>query len=756
MNVDPRKTNLMLFLNDRDPLLWGKVVELRDRISDWLSYIPETFPHYTRHTVVHSDAIISQLSKLLFQEEESVQPVIKLSGMEAYILAVASYMHDTGMVVSNAEKQKILESEGWREWVSQEGIGGRRWREIEALRKGPIPAESAVRNFLADLETRFLMAEFIRRTHHFRAQVFMTQLSEHLPQFAFQDPMLMRAIANVCIAHGLPQSELQDRDRYPDRTDIQEQQVNLRFLAILLRLGDLLDLSTDRACSLLLNAACPLPAESLAHWSQYKRIVRRLTSPDRIEIVAQCETQEEHRALKDWCEWIVQEIRNAAVTMARSERHRDWQPPIATIDCSEATIRIEPAPNASYIPSNWRFELDEDMVFRRLIHDLYVEPKSFVRELIQNALDATRCQMYLDLRDESEETPDSPTQVPEVRRQRYPVKLALSTIDVISPLSGEVEKRQVLAFEDVGIGMDREILQRYLLQIGRSYYTTYDFQKNFKFVPTSRFGTGFLSVFNVSDHISIETYKPSTSALLGPLHLVLTGPRNYLLLEKGRRTQTGTCVKVFLRESFNPGELTRLVSSWCRRVEFPILVDDLGTHSIIVAERKEQFTYEIPDPTDTRARYAVRAFDVDRQDIQGELYVFARIDQEGERWDAWSHANYAAPGKDPRASKPAFPASLRCIHGISVGNDRDGGPTGERLDFRGSNIPRAALSRDVIRVSREEQDDSSRSRLRSRWTEVIADHLATSRRANSPTGWRYKQAMVDYFHAPEFGPHYRK
>ncbi len=96
MGTDFRKTALMGFLKDKEPVYWGKVVELRTEVENWLSYIPQTFPHYTRHTVQHSDAILVQLSKLLFRDDSPEQPVVNLSAMETYILVAAAYLHDGG------------------------------------------------------------------------------------------------------------------------------------------------------------------------------------------------------------------------------------------------------------------------------------------------------------------------------------------------------------------------------------------------------------------------------------------------------------------------------------------------------------------------------------------------------------------------------------------------------------------------------------------------------------------------------------
>ena len=740
----------MAYLKNWNTIYFGKLLELRGAIKNWLSYIPQTFPHYTRHTVEHSDEIVAQLSKLLFKDDDPSQPVVRLSSSEVYILGAAAYLHDSGMVVPDNQKTKILASDAWKTWTTGEGGGAKRWREIQALRAGQEPADDAVRYFLADIQIRFLIAEFVRLTHHQRAADVITQHQGMLGRFAFDDPILLKTIADVCVAHGLKQHELEDRERYPERRDVLGQQVNVRFLAILLRIGDLLDVSYDRACPLLLNAASPLPAESLAHWTQYRRISHRLTSPETIEITADCETQEEHRFLQDWFQWMVAEIHEAGTVMARATRHNDWQVPQASLDDVRGTIKIRPAASATYLPSKWTFELDHEAVFQRLISDVYDHPAAFVRELLQNAFDANRSKMYADFVKDGLKAPEYPNQVDEGRRYRYPVKVSLRTEEISNALSGEAEERQILTVEDFGIGMDREVIQRYFLQVGRSYYTTDEFRRSFSFVPTSRFGLGFLSVFAVSDQVTVETYKPESQNHDGPIRLTLTGPRNYLLTDHGERQRSGTVIEVLLREQMKPGELTTLVSSWCRRVEFPIFVDDLGTSSTVYCERPEQFTYELPVATKNGAKFAVRAFPTNRPQIDGELYVFALLDHRGESWADWYWANYSYPEEHPSASKPKFPGNLTCLHGISMGHhpNYSNGPMSARLDYRGeSHHP--TLSRERSR-RRSIQRGNLDPEILGRWEEIINEHLVTSSRAKSQDGWKYKQRLVDYFPLQSF------
>ncbi len=724
-------------------------MELRECVQSWLSYIPQTFPHYTRHTEKHSDEIVVQASKLLFNDEDPNRATIKMSSLEAYILIASAYLHDVGMVVADQEKMEILKSETWKEWVST-GAGAQRWQDIYMLRNGNQPQNEVDRNFIADLQVRFLVAEFIRRVHHYRVDDVIRRHHTALARFSFDDPVLQRTITDVCIAHGLPHHELEDQERYPDRRDIRGEAVNVRLMAILLRLADLLDMSSDRACPLLLNAACPLPPDSLAHWSQYQRITHRLTAPDKLEITAECETQDEHRVLQDWCQWIVDEIKNARALMARASRHGEWHPPHASLEGSESTIVIRPAPGATYIPSSWSFELDQESVFERLIHDVYQHPLIFIRELIQNSLDAIRCRMYSDLRRKSIDPPEFPTHVSKDQREQYSLNIVLENRNIFNALSGHNEQKQVLIIEDSGIGMDREIIQKYLLQVGRSYYTTDEFRRNYGFVPMSRFGIGFLSVFAASNLVTIDTYKPLSSQVDGPVRLTLTGPRNYLLTEIGQRSTCGTKIEVYLKDPIEAGAVTRMISSWCRRVEFPIYVTEFGAETLIVAEQPGMFVYEIPCVTRKSARFLIRSYPIDRPGVEGEFYIFAYIDEKGESWAERDWATYRYPKINPRATQPPTVENLVCLHGIASESHPylSDGSVSVRVDYRGSAV-RADLSRHQIAHSRNYARDTDPV-LMSRLEEILKEHLNTTPRARGRDGWKYKQKLIDSIAAPKF------
>ena len=62
MIIDLQQIALVGYLRAHNDLYCGKVLGLRQVVQNWLSYIPQTFSHYTRHTMQYNDDIVAQVS----------------------------------------------------------------------------------------------------------------------------------------------------------------------------------------------------------------------------------------------------------------------------------------------------------------------------------------------------------------------------------------------------------------------------------------------------------------------------------------------------------------------------------------------------------------------------------------------------------------------------------------------------------------------------------------------------------------------
>jgi hypothetical protein len=115
---------------------------------------------------------------------------------------------------------------------------------------------------------------------------------------------------------------------------------------------------------------------------------------------------------------------------------------------------------------------------------IYGHRKNGLRELIQNSLDA--CKSRKEIEDKHREFGD----------------------EVYNPVVKVIldkEKNQVI-ISDNGSGMTIEILKKYFLNVGSSYYTSDDFLlKGLKHKPIGNYGIGFLACFMLSDIVTVKT-----------------------------------------------------------------------------------------------------------------------------------------------------------------------------------------------------------------------------------------------------------
>ena len=653
MSSDITKSRLIKWLSVKDQALASRALHIRDETSKWLLHIVGLFPHYPSHGIDHSDRIIEQLSRLLFSE---ARPVVKFSTAEVYCLLCSAYLHDIGMVVSPSDELEILASDDWRSFVSEGGAGNAEYERYIPLRDMAARDRSDVSGFLSSRVLNHLIADFVRRNHHERGRATLG-LHPYLRQLVDDgDTVAFETIASISSGHGASTSELADESRFPEERDVFDGKVNVRFLARLLRIGDLLDLSSRRADPMTARAVGPLPMTSKPHWQQYSAKRHENITPSVIEFKFECADQQTHRVLRDWFAWLEAEVQATGLEQLHASRHGSWKMPRcmvaskATTDAPlgrrKPTIVVAPRAQARYEFHDWRLELDSEKVLERLIFDVYQNPTVFVRELIQNALDATRCQLYADYsaRNPGVTAPDRPSRFAAEIRELYPVKISLADEDVRLSPDSPSERRPVFTIEDSGTGMSEEIIRRYFLQVGRSYYQSNEFRARFKFSPTSRFGVGFLSVFAVSKDITVDTLRRSESTgRLEGIRLRLTEPRNYLLTEPllasemGREPEkSGTRIRVVLNAWQAENSLAEIVRTWCVALEVPMIVTDRGTVSEIRHERLVDGLVVAPGRVDRNARFVLRAFDIDSHGVEGQVGIVAYEDELGEGWcDCW-------------------------------------------------------------------------------------------------------------------------
>src|SRR5258708_24930732 len=143
----------------------------------------------------------------------------------------------------------------------------------------------------------------------------------------------------------------------------------------------------------------------------------------------------------------------------------------------------------NYVSGRFRFSLSEDKILNLLTGDnLYPDHFVFIRELLQNAIDTVRHRVFIERNDKSKIEP-------------RPL-----TVSYFKDPEGYYWLRE----DDCGMGMSQDIIEKYLLNKGNSYYQSDEFKlqkieirakAGDDFVPISRFGIDLLRSFITCERI---------------------------------------------------------------------------------------------------------------------------------------------------------------------------------------------------------------------------------------------------------------
>lgn len=126
-----------------------------------------------------------------------------------------------------------------------------------------------------------------------------------------------------------------------------------------------------------------------------------------------------------------------------------------------------------FLPIDFEFTMDKERLLNMFIYGMYTYRYEAIRELIKNCIDATR-------------------------RMSSSKNGEPYFAEIVFELSGD---NRTLTVTDNGIGLNEYEIKHYLTKIGRSFYSSEEF--NHEFTPLSEFGIGILSAFMLTSRIEI-------------------------------------------------------------------------------------------------------------------------------------------------------------------------------------------------------------------------------------------------------------
>jgi hypothetical protein len=276
-----------------------------------LQNIISIFPHYSRHDASHSQHILLNIERLLGET------ITSLTATDTWLLLEAAYWHDIGMVITSDDISNDLKSAEFKEYVAD--IASQKGHELQIFAKQFSTLDP--RDCFASAETsqeavelyRQLLAGWYWIRHSKRAAGIVDTPWERLgitsPRNELVPRRLFLLLGTICRMHGCTFACILEDLPFCE-TGMATDDCHPRFIACLLRLGDLFDLDDNRFCPVMLRVAGHIPPSGLAHISRHDALKHFRLDPDRVEITAECQNYESYEVTDQWFRWIEEEFSN--------------------------------------------------------------------------------------------------------------------------------------------------------------------------------------------------------------------------------------------------------------------------------------------------------------------------------------------------------------------------------------------------------------------------------------------------------------
>lgn len=484
-----------------------------------MSTIALNFQHYSRHDESHSVCIIQRIEQVLGRERINL-----LSTGDLWLILQVAYSHDIGMALTHEQVVDLWKNDqGFKEYLDEcldedledlhkvalffkeadnliqrreqmEGLDGKERLHFEE--DWPISIESYL---------NILISEYVRKYHAFRAKDKGEELDPQKKSainprlYAFADEVVAMHARNFDDIFTLKKEEdsFEDGNMHP------------QFVAVLLRLGDLLDIDNNRFDPYFVEHFGRLPSASLLHMKKHKAITHICVSEGEISVEAETDEYMVAVISDSWFKNIEKEVENLIC-------YWNQLVPKKLIGCRMKKSICKTFLCGQLFDSSKKleFSVNKERLIDLLIGtSVYQTEMECIREYIQNSLDASKVQLWIDLengkydfaRFKNEDVLDNSQLTPfDLDRRVY------ENYQITISVEWNEERDKIrLSFHDNGIGIEREYMEK-LSTIGtgwhgRTQYANY-LHKMAKWLrPTGGFGIGMQSAFMVSDSVEIRT-----------------------------------------------------------------------------------------------------------------------------------------------------------------------------------------------------------------------------------------------------------
>ncbi|MDR3681121.1 MAG: ATP-binding protein [Flavipsychrobacter sp.] len=464
-----------------------------------LQAVSNLFPHYSLHDETHSVTIVNNIIRILGKEN-----IAKLSAIDIWLILEAAYCHDIGMVVSSEKMIEAIQTERFIQYfediLSDPKNGLYSFATQFYVKNNKIELRDSVFKFELIDGIKFILAEYFRRVHAERSkEIIKNPLSELslLSPRGVIPPRIFNILGDICSAHTMDFNSVMKLSFCEVGIDIED--AHPRFIACLLRIGDLLDLDNNRFSEVMLRTLTKVPIDTLNHKAKHLSIDSFRVDREVIEISAKCKDYDTANITQHWFNYLNSEISDQMINWNRIVPNKTFGY-LPTI----GNLKVE-LTNYDYIDGKHKpkFTVDTDKALNLLQGaGIYKNSYQCIRELLQNAVDATLLRIW----EEYHETLDF--SIPQSNDFLNVVKNYPIIININKIILDDIYNSYRIEIKDNGIGISNDDL-KFLTNTGSSSKnhakTSLVSKMPTWMKPSGTFGIGFQSIFMLVDVVKIET-----------------------------------------------------------------------------------------------------------------------------------------------------------------------------------------------------------------------------------------------------------
>ena len=494
------KCGMYLLLKDRKSnvaeALSGILVSIEPEVSKTLDYIKTNFPGFTEHGMQHSLRIIEYIYSIMGEELKQ-----NISDVEIFCFIMAAFFHDMGMTLSNVD----------------------------------------------DKDNQ-------RKNHHLYAKKPIHEFFKKYMDIISEKNRLEKCIIFVCEAHGRAIEELYNDNDFRKIETIEGQSLRYGLLAILLRIGDLMDLESGRVCEFNMHINLEYYTDPLSsvHNRRHFDDIEYSYTPNKIRVKVLTDNRDKYKIWTEWLKYLDKEVMYANTHYLIAENSDFFK----RYKLPEVVKSVEPSNDAQFAVEEIRFQVDDTGALWDIItKSVYTNEFDYIRELIQNAIDATLFDMYL------HDTENIKHKSPRSWQCNKKIMVAYS------------QKEGILWVEDYGIGMNENELSSYLFKTANSGYK-YMKKREFIFPAIAKFGIGFVACLTKAEKIQIVTRGKNDNCISAEIESRST----IAFIEKNiQRNWQGTTVILHVKNKYPFDKLKDYITRYfkCPSVEIALVDVDI-------------------------------------------------------------------------------------------------------------------------------------------------------------------------------------